>query len=152
MAENWGNFCINIVDVIAAAKTVNLDILLKNYLPRVGNNECGCLICMDSDNYDDLEVLHENTVQGIQSLLDCDENILKYKSSYVAGHLVHKYGYTLHNIERSEDILTEYLTELNRGGLHVSTLSTVFFVHSAYQAHSKISLKKQRCRHSQAFV
>ena len=104
---------------------------------------------MDSVNYDDLEVLHENTVQGIQSLLDCDENILKYKSSYVAGHLVHKYGYTLHNVERNEDILTEYLTELNRGGLHVSTLSTVFF---AYQAQSKISLKKQRCRHSQAFV
>ena len=110
------------MDVIAAVKTVNLDILLKNHLPRVGNNECGCLICMDSVNYDDLEVLHENTVQGTQNLLDCDGNILKYKSSYIAEYLVHKYGYTLHNVDHNEGILTEYLTELNRGGIHVSTL------------------------------
>ena len=87
---------------------------------------------------DQIEIFHEKTaVQDTQSLLDCHENNLK----------------SLHDALDEDDILAEYLTELNRGSLYVVTLSTVFFVHSKYQAHSKISLKRQRCRsYFKAFV
>ena len=80
---------------------------------------------------DQIEIFHEKTaVQDTQSLLDCHENTLK----------------SLHDTLDEDDIPIEYLTELNRGSLHVPTLSTIFFVHSKYQAHSKISLKRQMAK------
>ena len=42
-----------------------------------------------------------------------------------------------------EDISHEYLAELKQGSFHVLTLSTVFFLYSAYQTHSKISSKNR---------
>ena len=59
---------------------------------------------------------------------------------------VHKFGALLDIAEDQEDVSTQYLEELNRGGLHLPKLSTVFFVHSAHQAHGKVSAEKQRCK------
>ena len=123
----WGNFHIDIVDITAAAKTDNLHNLLKDDLLLVGNNESGFSSCMDSVKDDYLEILHEHTVQDTQSLLDCDENTFKHKIVYIAGHLVHKYGKLLQNVEDNEDISTKYLTELKQGGLHVPTFINSIF-------------------------
>ena len=134
--RSGGNFYyIDIRDVTAAAKTVTLHILLKNDLIRVGDNEPDCSIYMYSVGDDHMEILHEHT---IQSLLDCHENALKHKIVYMS----------IYDTADEEDISTKYLTELNQGGSHIPTLSTEFFVHSSYLAHSKISLKKQRCLNS----
>ena len=149
-SQTWqrigGNFYIDIGDITAVAKIVNIHNPVKNDLLPIGKNESGYLIYMNSVDDDDLEILHEHTEQDTQSLLDCDENNLKNKIVYVAGHLAHKCGKLLHNVEDDDDISTEYLTELNWGGLHGPTLSIAFFVHSAYQAQLKVSSKKQRCR------
>ena len=49
--------------------------------------------------------------------------------------------YMMHKTK--EDISHEYLAELKQGSFHVLTLSTVFFLYSAYQTHSKISSKNR---------
>ena len=88
--KSGDNFDIEIRDVTAAAKIVNLPNLLKNDLLPVGNNKSGCLISMDSFNdLDDLGILQEHTAQDAQSFIHCDENTLKHKIVNVAGHLVH---------------------------------------------------------------
>ena len=75
--RSGGNFYIDIGDVNAAAKTVDLQNFHKNDLLPIENNESGCLICIDSvDDVDDLDILHEHTAQDTQSSLHCDENIL----------------------------------------------------------------------------
>ena len=69
---------------------LSIFIIFSSDLLHVGNNESRSLIFMDSINGADLEILHERTVQDTQSLLDRDENTLKYKISYIVGQLVHK--------------------------------------------------------------
>ena len=79
-AKKWGKFYFDIGDVTAIAKTVNLQNLLKKDLLRVGNNESGCSICMESVDDDDPEIFH-TIIQKIIS---------------IAGHLV-KRGKPLHD-------------------------------------------------------
>ena len=76
----------------------------------------------------ELEMLHEHTEQNTQSLLDYDGNTLKRKTFCIAGHLVRNYGKLSDDSEKEKDISTEYLIELNRSSLHVSTLLIIFFV------------------------
>ena len=78
-------------------------------------------------------------------MLESDESELKHKIVYIAGHLTHKFGHLLPE-SQEEEISTEFLAELNRGGLSVPTLSTVFFVHAAYVTHEKLNSEKGRCR------
>lgn len=143
--RSGGNFYIDIVDITAAAKTVNLHNLLKYDTLPIGDDELSCSTCTDPVDEDDTEIMHEHTVQETQSILDSADDSLKHKIVYIAGHLVHKFGKSL-NTDMEEEISSEYLAELNRGGLSVPTLSTVFFVHSAYKVHAKLSPNKQRCR------
>ena len=77
-------------------------------------------------------------------MLSSDDSF-KHKIVYIAGHLVHKFGKLLPQSDE-EEISTESLDELNRGGLSVPTLSTVFFVHVAHQTHGALPPGKARCR------
>ena len=70
-----GNLYFDTGDVTAVTKTVNLQNLLNNDQLPVRNNESGCLICMDLVDDNDLEVLHEYTVQDTQSFLHCDKKV-----------------------------------------------------------------------------
>ena len=45
--------------------------------------------------------------------------------------------------EDVNEVSSEFLDNLNRGGLSVPTMSTVFFVHNAYKLHDQA---KMRCR------
>ena len=71
-------------------------------------------------------------------------DIMKQKVVYLIGFLTYKFSNTDLTIEE-EGISCEFITELNRGGLHVPTLSTVFFVHSAMYIHDKIDESRQKC-------
>ena len=45
--------------------------------------------------------------------------------------------------EDGNEVSSEFLDNLNRGGLSVPTMSTFFFVHNAYNLHDKTIM---RCR------
>ena len=78
-----------------------------------------------------------------QELLSSDDSF-KHKIIYIAGHLEHKFRELIPQSDE-EEISTEFLDQLNRGGLSVPTLSTVFFVHAAHQKHGKLAPSKARC-------
>ena len=67
-------------------------------------------------------MLHEITIEDTQTLVNSNET-LKQKIIYIASFLVHKNGDTTQEKEE-----TEFLRELNRVGLSLPTLNTVFFV------------------------
>ena len=143
--RNSGSFYIDIVDMTAAANVLNLHNLLKNDIVPVGENEQGCISCTAPvDDEDLLEHLHETTILETQELLSSDDSF-KHKIVYIAGHLEHKFRELIPQSDE-EEISTEFLDELNRGGLSVPTLSTVFFVHAAHQTHDKLAPSKAQCR------
>ena len=118
---------------------------MKNDIHPSGEKEHGCDMCTDPVQSDDLlEHLHETTMLETQELLNSDDS-LKHKIVYIAGHLVHKFGELLPQSDE-EEISTEFLDDLNRGGLSVPTFSTVFFVHVAHQVLEKLPSSKARCR------
>ena len=41
--------------------------------------------------------------------------------------------------EDGNEVSSEFLDNLNRGGLSVPTMSTVFFVHNAYNLHDQLN-------------
>lgn len=106
-----GNLYFDTGDVTAVTKTVNLQNLLNNDQLPVRNNESGCLICMDLVDDNDLEVLHEYTVQDTQSFLHCDKKVFLQKIVSIPGHLVHKPDKSLHDAQDKKDISTEYLNK-----------------------------------------
>ena len=65
------------------------------------------------------------------------------KFVFLGGFLVHKHGEQ--NVEEEEEIVSEFITELNRGGLHLPTLSTVYFVHCAINLHNRLEKPRQNC-------
>ena len=83
--RSGSNFHIDIRNVTATGKAVNLHSFLPNDLLLVESNDSDCSICMDSVDENDLEILHEHTEQNAQSLFDCDDNTLKRKIFYIAG-------------------------------------------------------------------
>ena len=87
-------------------------------------------------------MIEELDITETQNLLESSD-ILKQKVVYVAGFLVHKYNEP--NVDEEEEISCEFISELNRGGLHLPTLTTVYFVHSAISLHNKIELPRQNC-------
>lgn len=87
-------------------------------------------------------MIHELDITETRNPLESSD-ILKQKVVYIAGFLVHKYIET--NVNEEEEISCEFISELNRGGLHLPTLTTVYFVHSAITLHSKIDLPRQNC-------
>lgn len=144
-----GNFYIDVVDIVAASKIVNLQTLIKHdIIPKSSSRVIGCAKnCTTSINPDERsELIDEIIPQNTQELLGCDD-ALKHKVVYLAGYLVYKYGNstTMEIIDDADgnEVSSEFLHNLNRGGLSVPTMSTVFFVHNACNLHAKTEM---RCR------
>ena len=86
--RSGSNFHIDIRNVTATGKAVNLHSFLPNDLLLVESNDSDCSTGMDLVDDKDLEILHEPAEQNTQSLLDCDDNTLKHKIFYITGNLV----------------------------------------------------------------
>ena len=123
--RNSGNFYVNIVDVIAAGKDQRTHQLIKYVITPQGETIRPYAFCNAVVDEEDLEMLHEITIEDTQTLVNSNET-LKQKIISIAGFLVHKHGEPDTTQEKGE---TEFLSELNRGGLSLPTLNTVFFVH-----------------------
>lgn len=148
--RSGGNFYIDVVDIMATAKIANLHTLVKHdIMPESGSRVLVCdKNCSSFLNPDERsELIDEITPQDTQELLRSDA-ALKHKVVYLAGYLVHKYGgsSSMEDIMDGDDgneVSSEFLDNLNRGGLSVPTMSTVFFVHNGYNLHG---ITKMRCR------
>ena len=63
---------------------------------------------------------------------------------YNGGHLAHKF--TEPEADSKYEISSDFLDELNTGGLTLPTLSTVYFVHCAFKLTEQLSSEKFQCR------
>ena len=83
------------------------------------------------------------TIADTEDLLQTSDT-LKHKVIYLAGHLEHKFQANIVSAEtKHEDedhINSEFLLNLNRGGLTVPLLSTVHFIDSTYKLVDKCNL------------
>ena len=91
------------------------------------------------------------TIADTEDLVQSNDSI-KYKITFLAGYLEHKFRGKSVETEDIEDhhINSDFVTNLNRGGLTVPLLSTVHFVHSAYKLFDKCNLHCCRAHFSQA--
>ena len=140
--RNGGNFYIDIVDIKAAAEIKNLHTLLKyESMPQKSNNvPCTSNICTDDYHFD-------ITISDTEDLVQSNHSI-KHKIIFLAGYLEHKFRGK--SVETENHINSDFVTNLNRGGLTVPLLSTVPFVHSAYKLFDKCNLHCCRAHLSQA--
>ena len=129
-----GNFYIDIVDVMSAGKTQHVHQLVKYDIIPHGTADRNCSVCDLDIQETDIQLLHELSVEDTQNLLNSNDP-LKHKVVYIGGFLVHKHGQP--DVDEGE-VSSEFLNELNRGGLSIPTLNTVFFVHCATSAHENI--------------
>ena len=78
----------------------------------------------------------------------------KHKVIFIAGYLERKFRTNISTAEAEDDddnlTDSEFLTNLNRGGLTVPLISTVHFVHSAYKLFVNCNLHCCRAHLSQA--
>ena len=91
-------------------------------------------------------------------------DIIKDKIIYLAGYLEHKFGAnigasfeTIDDLfetegDNNDPINSEFLTNLNRGGLSVPLISTVHFVYSAYKLFKKYNIHCCRAHLSKALA
>ena len=111
-----GNFYIDIVDIKAAAETKNIHALL-NYdsTPQQHHVPCTSNVCIDDDQFDIAD-----TEEPIKS-----NDTIKHKIIFLAGYLEHKFRARMSSVETDDDedtIDSEFLTNLNRGGLTLPKL------------------------------
>lgn len=148
--RSGGNFYIDIVDIKAAAETKNLHALLKYESTPHQSHDVPCTsnICIDDDQFD-------ITIADTEDLVQSNDTV-KHKVIFLAGYLEHKFRANILSVETEDDdddlINSEFLTNLNRGGLTVPLLSTVHFVHSAYKLFDKCNLHCCRAHLSQALA
>lgn len=112
---------------------------------RVPDCDKNCTSSITPDERSDL--IDEITPQDSREFLRSANN-LEHKVVYLAGYLVHKYGNStskkdIMDDEDGNEVSSEFLDHLNRGGQSVPTISTVFFVHNAYNLHD---MTKIHCR------
>ena len=88
--RNGGNFYIDVVDVLAAAKVTNLHSLVKYGILPVDEPAPACEICDEPPNDDDVELIQDFALTETQSILS-SADAFKHKIVYIAGHLVHKF-------------------------------------------------------------
>ena len=88
-----GNFYIDVVDIMAAAKIVNLQTLIKHdIMPESSSRVLDCdRIVQLRKPAERSEFIDEITTQDTQELLRSDDT-LKHEVVYLAGYLVYKYG------------------------------------------------------------
>jgi len=96
-----------------------------------------------------LKLIKDITTEETQFLTASDDP-LKHKVIFVGGFLNRKYD--TNPAEKDDDdaqgpcVSSEFTNQLNRGGLSLTKLSTVFFVHSVVHILSKRSPPKSGCR------
>jgi hypothetical protein len=136
------------VDIKASAKTKNLHALLQYELtPSTQSQTMSCAnnISIDFDQYD-------LTITDTEELINSDET-LKQKIIFLAGFLEHKFNTRVAFVEpeTAEDLIdSDFITNLNRGGLTVPKISTVHFVHAAHKLFIDCTLRCCRVHLSQA--
>ena len=148
--RSGGNFYIDVVDIKAAAQSKNLHALLKyeSTLHQFQHVPCTSDIYIEDDQFD-------ITIADTEDLLQTSDT-LKHKVIYLAGHLEHKFKANIVSAETEHEnyhhINSEFLINLNRGGLTVPLLSTVHFIHSAYKLVDKCNLHCCRAHLSEALA
>ena len=136
-----GNYYIDIEDVISAGKTQHVHQLIKYDIIPHGTSGRNCSVCDSDIEETDIQLLHELSVEDAQNLLNSSDS-LKHKVVYIGGFLVHKHGQP--DVDEGE-ASSEFLNDLNRGGISLPTLNTVFFVHCAITAHENIPECRRNC-------
>ena len=113
-------------------------------MPHKSNNvPCTSNIRIDDYHFD-------ITIADTEDLVQSNDN--KHKIIFLAGYLEHKFrGKSV----ETEDIVdhhinSDFVKNLNRGGLTVPLLSTVHFVHSAYKLFDRCNLHCCRAHLSEA--
>jgi len=94
-------------------------------------------------------MLQDITTDDTENIIHSDDS-LKHKIIFVAGFLTRKYD-TQSASDYDDDVQeltvsSDFTQQLNRGGLSIPKLSTVYFVHSAVHIISKVSTPKAGCR------
>ena len=136
--------------MLAAAKVQRLHQLLKRDIVPKDDAQRACSMCTATPDEPALEILHDITIEDTEILIDSDDS-LKHKVIFVAGFLTRKYG--KEQISDDDDceaqdsqVLSEFTQQLDRGGLSMPKLSTVFFVHSAINITKQLSPPTSGCR------
>ena len=140
--RSGGSFYIDSVDIMAAAKITNLQTLTKHGIMPDKESSSSC-VCMPFSIEENSEVLDEICLSDTEELLKSSDP-LKHKLVYIAGYIVYKFGdNTYMEVEENdcELLSSDFLDNLNRGGLSLPTLSTVYFVHTAYHIHANLKLR-----------
>jgi hypothetical protein len=108
-----------------------------------------CSNCSATPDEQDLEMLQDITTDDTENLVHSADS-LKHKIIFVAGFLTRKYGTksSCDNDNNAQELTdsSDFIKHLDRGGLSVPKLSTVFFVHSAVHVISQLSPVKAGCR------
>ena len=141
--RNVGNFYI--ADIKAVAETKNLHALLKyESMPHKSNN-VPCTSNIRINDYD-----FDITIADTEDLVQSNDSI-KHKIIFLAGYLEHKFRGKSLETENIDDhyINSDFVTNLNRGGLTVPLLSAAHFVHLAYKLFDKCNLHCCRTHLSQ---
>ena len=136
-----GSFYIDIVDGMAAAKMQVLHQLLK--LDIVPHKSLSYTYRNSTEDVtpNNINVVQNLMISETQSLLQSIDP-MKHKIIYIKGHLSKNYT----GDEATENLSSEFLDELNGGGLSIPTLSTVFFVHSGVRIQTWIQTLQTQCR------
>ena len=96
-----------------------------------------------------MEMLQDITTDDTENIIHSDDS-LKHKIIFAAGFLTRKYD-TQSASDYDDDaqeltVSSDFTQQLNRGGLSIPKLSTVYFVHSAVHIISKVSTPKAGSR------
>jgi len=144
-----GNFYIDIGDVIAAAKVQRLHQLLKLDIIPKDDAQRTCSNCTATPDEQDLEMLQDITTDDTENLIQSDDS-LKHKIIFVASFVTRKYD-TQSASDNDDDtqeltVSSDFTHQLDRGGLSIPKLSTLYLVHSAVHIVSKLNPPKASCR------
>ena len=141
--RSGGKFYIDITDVVAAGRTQQMHQLIKyDAAPDCSDRKgINCPVCSQEILSEDIDLVHELDIHETQSLMETSD-ILKQKVVYLGGFLNHKY---IEVNAEEEEISSEFISELNCGGLHLPTLNTVYFVYCAINLHNKLDLPRKKC-------
>ena len=114
--------------------------------PRSHDQTCSNNCSNIGDDDEIAELLDDVNLRDTEELLVSDD-ALKHKVVFVAGHLVHKHGKETEisdsfNDDEEDDmeVSSEFLDNLNRGGLSFPKMSTVHFVHVGHVLRDKTNL------------
>ena len=138
-----GNFYIDILDVLAVMRMQILHQLLKLDLMPDPCATLKCPSCTESVHPDDINVLHTLSLVNTQELLQSDGE-LKHKAIYIAGYVTKQTSFQTDDPEQS--VSSDFLNELDRGGLTLPSIATVFFVQCGIHAQNTIDSPRLRCR------